>query len=267
MRTWAYGAVALGLSVGTIAWARTPAPDDARAGAASIPMRAEVGLSALVALSDGHMRGVADDLALIAADDDVRSGDWARIAAPLGRVRDANVAGAYWYAKPDGSYWTVDEGRAERRLSDRAHFQAAMAGRTVVGDLVVSRSTGRNVGIVAVPVKGKDGAVAGVLGASVYLDRLSAQLREELGLGRGEHFYAFDAEERVALHPDSPKIFVRAEAFGPEVQRAFGEMRERGEGFVRYTYEDRPRTLIYRRSDVTGWWYAFGVLGEVETKG
>ena len=50
------------------------------------------------------------------------------------------------------------------------------------GNLVISKSTGKSVAIVEIPIHGKNRKVAGVLGASVYLDQMSERLGAEMGL-------------------------------------------------------------------------------------
>jgi hypothetical protein len=37
-------------------------------------------------------------------------------------------------------------------------------------------------------------------------------------------------------------------------------MLSRDQGVVAYSFEGRDRVVAYRRSPLTGWWYAFGVL-------
>jgi hypothetical protein len=155
----------------------------------------------------------------------------------------------------------VQNGREKGNLSTRPYFPKALAGKTVLGDLVVSKATSKSVAIVAVPVKGRDGAVVGVLGASVYLKPLSDRIREEMKLGKELIFYSFDATPRLALVWDEGLIFTNPKEFGPEVDRAFTDMLSRERGIVRYTFRDTPRTVVFSKSPVTGWWYALGIVG------
>jgi methyl-accepting chemotaxis protein len=219
----------------------------------------QVALRSFMALSDAHLKKLADLFHLLAATDDARSGDWERIRGPLAGVAPMTVPAVLWFARPDGSYWTVTEGRAGN-LSDRAYFPRVLAGQTVVGDLVVSRSTNRNTAIVAVPVRGRDGAVVGVLGGSVHLDRLGALVREEMGGLTDLLFFAIDSTPKGALHSDPTLIFTEPMRLGDEgMQRAFTEILSRPEGTVTYTFRGRPRTVLYRKSPVTHWWYAIGL--------
>ena len=238
--------------------ATTRAADSAAAPAFTVDGR--IALHALTALSDAHMQKLADILAALATSDAVRSGDWERIRAPLAAAARVNVPAALWYAEPDGGYWTTAQGRAPANLADRPYFSRVLAGRTIVGDLVVSRSTRRNTAIVAVPVRGRDSAVVGVLGGSVHLDSLSALLRREMGgLDDGLFFFAVDTQPLGAIHSDSTLIFTEPMRLGDAgMRRAFTEILAGREGVVTYEFRGGRRTVLYRRSHISGWWYGLG---------
>ena len=192
----------------------------------------------------------------------MRSGEWERIRAPLAAAARVNGPAALWFALPTGTYWTVAQGRAAANLSDRPYFSRVLAGKTVIGDLVVSHSTKRNSAIVAVPVRGPDNSVVGVLGSSVHLDSLSALIRQELGWPGGRLiFFAVDSEPLGAVHSDSGLIFTEPMKLGDEgMRRAFREMLSGQEGVVTYTFRGSRRTVLYRKSPVTDWWYGFGMV-------
>lgn len=236
-------------------------PAAARDTAPAFTVDGRVALHSLMSLSDGHLRKVADVLTLLATTEAARSGEWARIRAPLEAAARMTVPAVHWFALPNGSYWTVEHGRASATLSDRPYFPRAVAGQTVIGDLVVSRSASRNTAIVAVPVRGRDNAVVGVLGSSVHLDSLSALLRQEMGaLGDSVVFFAINAVPLGAVHSDSTLIFTEPMKLGDAgMKQAFTEMLAGQEGVVRYTFRGGRRVVLYRKSPVTGWWYGFGV--------
>jgi hypothetical protein len=244
--------------LGTAAAGEPPSPDEPRQ---PLSVSAEVALSSLIALSDGHLQKMADSLHLLASGDAARAQDWERLEAQLAEVAERNVDALNWFALPDGSYWSVQHGPEAGNLAIRGYFPRVLAGETIVGDLVVSRATGEPVAIVAVPVFGTEGTIVGVLGASVYLDRLSERLDREMGLGDTEIFFSFDESPLVALVWDPQLVFLEPMQAGePDLARAFAEMLEREAGTVRYTFRDTARTVVYRRSEVTGWWYAFGIV-------
>lgn len=220
-----------------------------------------VALHSLMALSDMHMQKLADAMRLLAATDAARAADWERIRTPLTAAARMNAPAVNWFALPDGSYWSVQEGRAGGNLSDRPYWPRLLAGQTVIGDLVVSRATGRNTAIVAVPVRGDDNEVVGVLGASVHLDSLSTRIKQEMQLEPNQLFYSLDAEPLVGLHIDPQTIFLHPlEEGDPDVERAMREILSHEQGSVSYTFRGKRREVLYSKSPVIGWWYVFGVL-------
>lgn len=230
----------------------------------SFTVDGHVALHSFMSLSDAHLKQLADLLHLLAATDAARSGDWQRIRVPLGEVATMSVPAVLWYARTNGTYWTVQQGRAAGTLADRAYFPRVLRGKTILGDLVVSHSTNRNTAIVAVPVRGRGNAITGVLGASVHLDSLGALIRQEMG-GLGEQlvFFAIDSTPIGALNSDPNLIFTEPMKLGDETMRAaFAEIVTRTEGTVTYAFRGHRRTVLYRRSAVTGWWYALGLVSQ-----
>jgi methyl-accepting chemotaxis protein len=221
-----------------------------------------IALHSLMSLGDAHLQKLADVLTIIATTDAARSRNWERIRPALAAAARMNAPAAHWFARIDGTYWTLEQGLETGKLSDRAYFPRVLAGQTVIGDLVVSRSTHRNAAIVAVPVRGSDQSVIGVLGASVYLDSLGALVRQQMGgLQDGLLFFAIDATPRGAIHSDPSMIFTEPMKLGDEsMRRAFTQMLSSQEGVVTYTFQGSRRTVLYRKSPLSNWWYGFGVV-------
>jgi hypothetical protein len=228
-----------------------------------ITVNAEVALSALLALGDGHLTKMADSLAILASSEAATTGDWERIRGPLAQLAETNAPALNWFALPDGSYWSVQEGKAEGNLSRRDYWPKVLAGDTILGDLVISTATGKPVAIVAVPVFDPTQRMVGVLGASIYLDQLSARIQAQLGLDETMIFYSFDDDARVALNWDPQLIFFEPrKTEDAQLVAAFEEMLTKEEGVVVYRFRDHDRTVLYRTSPVTGWRYAFGIVPE-----
>lgn len=241
--------------------AQAPPQNGSSPAPAEFTVDASIALHSFMSLTDMHLQKIADDLGLVAATEAARAGRWERIRVPLARAAKVNVPAVYWFARPDGAYWTITEGRVQAKLADRPYFPRVLSGQTIVGELVVSRSTGRNTAIVAVPVRSAAGRVVGVLGASVHLDSLSAQLRREIGgLEANLVFFAIDAKPLGAVHSDSTLIFAEPMKLGDEgMRQAFTRMLASTEGVVHYDFRGGRRTVIYHKSPVTGWWYGFGL--------
>ena len=222
-----------------------------------------VALASLIALSDGHLQRIASHYQILAGSDDARSADWGRIHGPLAAVQELNIPGLFWFALPNGSYWSVDQGPASGNLSDRPYWPRLMAGQIVLGDLVASKATGKSTAIVALPVRDGSGTIVGVLGSSVYLDSLSLLIKQEIDLQPNQIFFSIDATPVGALQDDPEQIFLDPYDLGePELERAISEMMTREEGVVNYRFRGKARTVLYRKSHVSGWWYAFGRVWE-----
>lgn len=221
---------------------------------------AKVALASFVSIADGHLQAMAHSLQILARSQEARSAEWKSVEQPLRELGSVNVSALNWFALPDGSYWSVQKGREQGNLSTRPYFPKVLAGNTIIGDLVLSKATGKSVAIVAVPVKDRDGAIAGVLGASIYLDKLSERVRDEMSLTSDLIFYSFDASPLLALAWDPGLIFTSPKQLGPEVDRAFTEMLSKSDGVVKYTFRGKLRTVVFRKSAVTGWWYALGFV-------
>jgi methyl-accepting chemotaxis protein len=244
----------------TVVLALTGVSSHAQKSAPAFSVDGRVGLASLISLSDGHFRKMADSLQGLAETKAARSGKWEVLKPALADVGKTNVPALMWFALPDGSYWSVEEGKSRESLAGRPYFSKLLAGQRVMCDLVVSKATGKCVAIIAVPILRPDKSVAGALGSSVYLDKVSATLKEEMDLDTNVIFYSFDAAPLLALEWDSRLIFVEPKKLGEEVASVFTEMLSRDQGVVTYKFRDRSRTVLYRKSLVTGWWYAFGLV-------
>ena len=253
--------VVLGCIIGGVAHAQRPAARPAAAAPnAAFAIDAKVGLASLISLSDGHLQKMADVLEVLAASEAARSADWSRISGPLADAARRNVAALVWFALPDGSYWTVGSGKAAGNLASRAYFPKLLTGHTVFGDLVVSTATKKSAAIVAVPVRASGGAIVGVLGSSIFLDSLSVRLAREMNLPDDITFYSIDAQPIGALNRNVDLIFAEPLKLGADLSRAIRQMMSREDGVVSYEFLNGRRTVVYRKSPRTGWWYALGIM-------
>lgn len=223
----------------------------------TITIDGRIALASLVTITDGHLLKMRNEFQAIAARQEVVAGDWKKIKPLLKRIGDRTVPASLWFALPSGKYWTVDKDLEKANLKDRPYFPRLLAGKPVVGALVVGRSSGRNAAIVAVPVL-RNNQVVGALGASIFLDRLSALVREEMELPADTIFFSFDAEPLLALVWDPGLIFNRPKELGPEVDEAFREMLTKEQGMVTYTFRGKTRDVLFKKSKITDWWYVLG---------
>ncbi len=223
----------------------------------SLALSPRTGLNAFAALVEQELDNDRDELRIIVATENAASGDWDRIKAPLAAFAKATPTNAaVWFARPDGSYFTVDSGLRSENLRDRDYFPKLMAGKEVLGDLVVSKSTTKRSTIIAVPVQ-KDGQVIGALGVSVAMEKVADMVDSDTAFPQHVMFYALNSDGQIALHRESKLLFeFAAELGGASLRKAIKEMLSKPEGTVRYEFQGAEREAIFKKSGVAGWVYA-----------
>jgi methyl-accepting chemotaxis protein len=225
----------------------------------SFALDAAVGLQAYQGMVEEHLAGVLNGLKTLAATEVAASGSWQRLRGPLAEfAKDSPDQAAIWFAKSDGSYFTIEKGLVGETLSDRDYFPALLGGKTVEGSLVVSKSTGERSIIVAAPIV-RNGKVIGALGASLSATKLAKRVSDQIAFPDNVIFYVLDSHGQTALHHDSSLIFEFPSDIGDEtLKSAVQQMLSKPEGAVQYTFRGTPRTVIFRRSKATGWVFVLG---------
>jgi len=224
-----------------------------------------VALSGLIALTESQLAARVGALQALAMTAEAKSAQWKQIGPlleGLSWVQDSSALA--WFLLPDGSYYATGKGLASGNLKDRPYFTAVMAGRTSVGTLVISKSSGRDVVVVAVPIKNAKGTVIGSFGASIYLDRMSEWLSRALMLSPDMVFYALDPQGNTALHARTEHVFEDAANQGsPTLTEAVKTMLAQDHGSVTYEFEGTTREVMFQASPLTGWKFALGtILGQ-----
>jgi methyl-accepting chemotaxis protein len=239
--------------------ALAPLAADADDSSREFSMDARVTLDAFRATVDARLEGILAVTRTLAATEEARSGDWTRIRGPLAILAThASEQAAVWYARPDGSYSTVEKGPTGESLRERSYFPELLAGREVVGALVISKSTGKRSVIVASPVL-VDGKVSGAIGVSLDATKLSASLDQSIRFPPDVVFYALDREGRTALHRAGELIFVFPSDVGsPTLGDAVRTMLAQPEGVVHYAYGGSDKSAAFGRSALTGWTLVLG---------
>ena len=169
----------------------------------SLYLDAPFGVRMIKQLAEAYIGGLIDAMHVMTATANMRTGDWEQMRDLLAQFEESELPYNAWFLKPDGSYYKVEGGLASANLSDRAYFAKVMAGETTLGDLVVSRSTGRKSMVLTAPIYNGP-TVIGALGVTLYLDDFSYLLEDKLRLPTGVSFYGYRIEDPVVcVHPDS----------------------------------------------------------------
>jgi hypothetical protein len=132
-------------------------------------------------------------LALLAADESIRSGDPVRMAARLVDVEQQSLVftgGIAWVDSTGRLQVLSDEAEPDEvSFADRDWFVAAMGGRAVVGSAVASRLRDAAAVTFAVPTTDEAGNRTGVLAAGMLLEAFTftdGQFLDGLGVGDGD---------------------------------------------------------------------------------
>lgn len=228
-------------------------------GFAQTPMEpcAQSLLSAFVSYTDLRLSSVQQSLEMLASTSEVNSAKWKNMDVLLSGYQKSDGGGLIvWFVRPDGSYYTVNEGLMHLKLSDRDYFPELMAGHKVIGSLVISKSTGQRSAVIAIPVK-KGGKVIGAVGASVFLDKLSGQIAETLALPAEATFFALAQNGLTTLHKKTDRHFLDPRELGSEtLKQAANEMLANPSGEVGYEFEGVAKKALYRTSPLTQWTFA-----------
>jgi hypothetical protein len=214
---------------------------------------AQILLSAFMAFTDLRIRSIQRSLEILASTTEAKSGEWRNMKGLLSSYQKSDEGLIVWFARTDGSYYTVDKDLVKATLRDRSYFPDLMAGRKITAALVVSKSTGRRSAVIAVPFK-KNGKIAGAIGASLFLDRLSEQINATLEFPTNVSFFAMAPNGLTTLHTKTDRHFLDPREMGSApLKRAAIEMLSTNSGRTSYTFDNVLKNVTYRTSPLTQW--------------
>jgi methyl-accepting chemotaxis protein len=133
-------------------------------------------------------------------------------------------------------------------VSDRQYFKDALAGKTVVSQVLVSRTTGNPIVVVATPIKEQE-TVRGVLYSVIDLNWFSSQFISSMKIMQTGYLYMFDEQGVFLSHPDKTKILKTKLADFEWGQQVLAQHN----GEIRYTFEGVAKTAAFKTSDVLHW--------------
>jgi hypothetical protein len=221
-------------------------------------------LSSFVAYTDLRINSVKQSLEILAATTEARSGKWENMKGLLSGYQKSDNGLIVWYVRPDGTYYTVDKGLMDVKLTERSYFPDLMAGRDVIGALVVSKSTAQRSAVIAIPMK-EGSKIVGAAGASLFLDRLSEQIDSTFILPPDAAFFALAPNGLTTLHRKKERHFLDPRVMGSEtLKKAADEMLARTSGETTYEFDNVTKKAIYLTSPLTQWKFviAFSVAPE-----
>ncbi|MBN2018313.1 MAG: transporter substrate-binding domain-containing protein [Candidatus Cloacimonetes bacterium] len=202
----------------------------------------------LAGFIDYRIEGFLSSLHLLTLTNEVLSGKWKKMKTLLMEQEQAEPSGRIWYLLPDGSYYTTVDDLTSKNLKDRSYFPDLIAGNPVHGSIVVSKSTGKPVAVVASPIF-KKGKVIGALGTSIYMQNINEEVQNTFPLGMPYKFFAVSPEGIIALHSDDEWIGQNIEHISKDLKHIF--ITDSGE--ISYTSEGNQWNATWSTAPSTGW--------------
>ena len=172
-------------------------------------------------------------------------------------VNSHKVYDSVGYIKPDGSY--INSTGTRGSLADREYFQHAIKGEAFISDPVVSKSTGKPIVAVALPIKAGD-QILGVVYGSIGMDGLTNKV-QAIKAGKTGYAYVMQGDGLAIIHPSQDiamKVNAVTDTKLPEVLRAVNAQIVKGEqGITSYTYDGAEKMVAY--APVPGLKWSLGI--------
>jgi len=222
-----------------------------------VKLEPEVALGAYMGLVEEHLEGILRTEKVIAGSIEAVSGRWELVWPLLDRFsQDLPTDATLWFMLPNGRYFsTATGGLTDQNLSDRPYFPTLTAGKEVLGELVISKSTGQRSIVVAAPVFASDGKVIAAIGVSVDAVKLSELVDSRMTLPDNAYFYALDANTKVTLHRYPTRVFKTVSEVGNDESLGddFKKVMDKAQGVFDYSLSGKNMASIFRKSPVLGW--------------
>jgi methyl-accepting chemotaxis protein len=165
------------------------------------------------------------------------------------------VAGAYEAVNLVGNdgivFVSSDQKAVGVDVTKRAYFTKAMAGTANIGDVVISKISGKPVTPVAVPVT-IDGTVVGVVSFVLKIDWLMDLVASEK-VGKTGYVAVVDSNGLVVAHPSADAILKLNITQTPGMELLGKSMTEGKTGVVDYVFKGDAKTAGFAPVKSTGW--------------
>ncbi len=137
-------------------------------------------------------------------------------------------------------------------IADRKYFQAAKSGKSIIGDPVISKSSGLPIVVVAVPLQGSSGSFAGILGVTVKLSALSDKITQ---VKMGETGYPFMAgnDGLFIAHPVQDYIFKLNMSTLEGMEEIARRATAQEAGVEKYRFKGTDKIAGFAPVHATGW--------------
>jgi len=208
---------------------------------------------------DLFFSGLKDSMVTLSNVDEVQHFDMKNTDNLLKQIVNKNpsISQIYLMDKEGMQYYKTSHLDTLGSRADRDYFQMAISGQVYISDIIVSRSTGKPITVVAVPIYDAE-EIIGVLGASIDLMKVDSFI---ITYNYEKAGYAFivDKNGKIILHPNEEYIDSILDISDLEPVKA---VLSGSSGIGRYFYKEEERLVAYAGMKEMGW----GVLVQTPVK-
>jgi len=205
-------------------------------------------VSAFVGLFDEEIYDIQTDLALLAMTGGAMEGNWEKVKPLLALYQERHPHLLAFYMRPDGSYYRTDTGLTDKNLADRAYFPELEAGKAVLGEIVIGKTSGKKSLIAAAPIMA-DGKFKGAMGSAIFVNELGDSLRKTLSLDEEMFAFAYDPDKGLIFGGSAKALLC------DEAAHAF-KNKVKGRALCRLG--GKKIIIDFRTSATTGWRLGLG---------
>lgn len=206
----------------------------------------------LTTFVDQKLEKWVDVISVLGSTDFAKANDFESLEAFVGKNEVFTEFTAIIMADTTGAYKGTNGG--EGNIKDRAYFSEVMKGNSVISEPIVSKSIGKPIVVVAVPIRDDFGKVIGLIGSTVELTKITQIVNTEK-LGDTGYAFMVHSDGTVMAHPNEELILV--DNFlkdKPESLITIGKKMVNGEsGVGTYDYKGDDKILAYSPVNFTGW--------------
>lgn len=143
---------------------------------------------------------------------------------------------------------SMELGDNEIFVGDRDYFEAAMGGEQTISDVIVSRTSGLPVFVIAAPVDNQ-GEIDGVYFAAVQISAFSETFIDPVAIGEMGYAYMYGEDGTFFAHPDR-QVVMQGNIRDMDAGR---EMLARERGMVEYRLDGANWRVAFQEEAITGW--------------
>lgn len=138
----------------------------------------------------------------------VKTMNWERMKGYLGdrATEKTNTYKFLFVADIEGNYHSTIKENAGN-IKDRSYFSRVMNGEEIISSPVISKSTGDEIIVVAVPIKSNSGQVLGLMGAAMELDSVNQYAQNFAKDYNDSIMYVISSDGKIIAHPEEDLIF------------------------------------------------------------